>query len=316
MYNPYFRGKQFDLLTIREMAPRLSEAGFRPIIEPVRDVLGGLNKSLDAVVEAEGSAVVIVNPHHGDLSGSGEQLSDLLKEKFLDRPRISAGILLKPGTGTAAALKCFEQHSSHSPVFIHAGFGEAKALSEGLGKITKEQCHVFFEQYCGKLYLKHFKGGHRVLLRDGFETKRNRDYADAPLEKFSDLHITFEDEGMDGFGDFLIVGDKFSESGGPAYAIAIHLTFIDPDKEDEMWIHHFLSERQDTPKDPAGKFAEALAKMMKVLNRPNSKILETAAVQEFRKLHNEGHFPGLGHVKKLSMNHHIETLAHYFDKAK
>jgi hypothetical protein len=31
---------------------------------------------------------------------------------------------------------------------------------------------------------------------------------------------------MDGFGDFLIVGDDYSESGGPAYAIAIHLTFI------------------------------------------------------------------------------------------
>ncbi len=54
---------------------------------------------------------------------------------------------------------------------------------------------------------------------------------------------------------------------------------------------------------------------MKVLNKPNSKILETKAVQEFRKLHKEGHFPGLGHVKKLSMNHHIETLADYFDKA-
>ncbi len=65
MYYPYFRGKQFDLLTIREMAPVLSEAGFRPIIEPVRDVLGGLNKALDAVVEADGRAIMIVNPHHG-----------------------------------------------------------------------------------------------------------------------------------------------------------------------------------------------------------------------------------------------------------
>jgi hypothetical protein len=313
MYHPYFRGKQFDLLTIREMAPLLSEAGFRSIIEPVRDVLGGLNKSLDAVVETGGRAVVIVNPHHGDLSGAGTQLSDLLKEKFLDMEGISAGILLKHDMTTAEALKCYEQHSSHSPVLIHAGFGEAKALSDSLGTITKDQCHVFFEQYCGKLYTKHFKGGHRVLLRDGFARKRNRDYE--PVEKFSDLHATFEDEGMDGFGDFLIVGDEYSESGGPAYAIAIHLTFIDPDKENEMWIHHFLSDRQDTPKDPAGKFAEALANMMKVLNKSNSKILETKAVQEFRKLHEEGHFPGLGHAKKLSMNHHIETLADYFDKA-
>ncbi len=134
MYHPYFRGKQFDLLTVREMAPLLSEADFRPIIEPVRDGLGGLNKSLDAVIEVDGRAVVIVNPHHGDLSGAGSQLSDLLKEKFLDRPGISAGILLKHEMSTAEALKCFEQHSAHSPVLIHAGFGEAKALSDGLAQ--------------------------------------------------------------------------------------------------------------------------------------------------------------------------------------
>ena len=30
---------------------------------------------------------------------------------------------------------------------------------------------------------------------------------------------------MDGFGDFLIVGDDYSDTGGPAYAVAIHLTF-------------------------------------------------------------------------------------------
>jgi hypothetical protein len=54
--------------------------------------------------------------------------------------------------------------------------------------------------------------------------------------------------------------------------------------------------------------------MMQVLNRSKSKILETSAVKEFRDLHRQGHFPGLGYVKKLSMNHHIETLADYFEK--
>jgi hypothetical protein len=52
MYHPYFRGKQYDLLTIREMAPLLKTAGFRPIIEPVKETLSGLQKGLDAVVEA------------------------------------------------------------------------------------------------------------------------------------------------------------------------------------------------------------------------------------------------------------------------
>jgi hypothetical protein len=312
MYHPYFRGKQFDLLCIREMAPIFKEAGFCPIIEPVRDVLGGLNRALDAMVEVDGRAIVIVNPHLGDLSDSGAPLSDLLKEKYLDLPGISAGILLKHDTTAAGALRCYGDHASHSPVLIHAGFGEAKILAEKMGKQPKDQSHVFLEKYCGKLYQKHFSGGNRILLRDGFERKRNRDYE--PLEPFSDLHATFLDEGMDGFGDFLIVGDDYSEAGGPAYAVAIHLTFIDPAHDNSMWIYHFVSERQDTPTDPAGKFAEALAKMMKVLNKPNSKVIESSAIKEFRALHRQGHFPGLGHVKKLSMNHHIETLADYFRK--
>ncbi len=313
MYHPYFRGKQYELITIRELAPLLATSGFRPIIEPVKESLGGLQKALDAVIEAEGRAVVIVNPYHGDLSDSGEPLTKLLQKKFAGHPGISAGILLKNDTTTAEALECYKQHSAHAPVFVHAGFTEAKSLSDKLGAPTKDKCHVFFEQYCGKLYQKHFNGFHRVLLRDGFERKKNKDYP--PVEPFSDLHATFADEGMEGFGDFLIVGDDYSETGGLAYAVAIHLTFIDPDQDDAMFIYHFTSERQDTPNDPAGKFAEALEEMMETLNKPKSKVLETKAVKEFRDLYKQGHFPGLGYVKKLSMNHHIEMLADYFSLA-
>jgi hypothetical protein len=279
----------------------------------VRETLSGLEKALGTIVEVDGSAIVVVNPHHGELSGQGKPLTELLKDKFLDLPGIAAGILLKKSTTVDEAMASYNEHAAHAPVFIHAGFSEAKALSEKLGLPTKDQSHIFFDQYCGKLYQKHFKGAYRVLLKDGFDRKRNRDYE--LVEPFSDLHATFQDEGMDGFGDFLIVGDEFSETGGPAYAIAIHLTFIDPSQDDSMFIYHFVSDRQDTPKDPAGKFAEALAKMMEVLNTGESNILETDAVKEFRMLHEQGHFPGLGYVKKLSMNHHIETLANYFKSA-
>ena len=139
---------------------------------------------------------------------------------------------------------------------------------------------------------------------------RNADYV--PVEPFSDLHATYTEEGMDGFGDFLIVGDEYNEGGGPAYAVAIHLTFIDPGQDDTMQIYHFVSESQDTPKDPAGKFAEALAQMIETLDEPGSKVAETPAVAEFRGLYKQGHFPGLGYIKKLSMSHHIQTLARYF----
>jgi hypothetical protein len=116
---------------------------------------------------------------------------------------------------------------------------------------------------------------------------------------------------MGGFGDFLTVGDDYSETGGPAYAVTIHLTFIDSDKDDAMYIYHFKSKKQDTPENPAGKFKEALDLLIAAVDAPQTKILETSAIKEFRELHTKKHFPGLGYIKKLSMKHHIETLADY-----
>jgi len=66
MYYPYFRGKQFELITIREMAGLLAQKNFVPVIEPVREALGGLEKALKAICDVRGHAIVIVNPYHGD----------------------------------------------------------------------------------------------------------------------------------------------------------------------------------------------------------------------------------------------------------
>lgn len=310
MYHPYFRGKQFELITIRETAQLLAKLGFVPIIEPVKEPLSGLQRTLEAICEAEGKAIVIVNPRHGEHREDGADISGLLKKGYIDNESISAGVLLKNGMPSGEAISCYKQHNRHNPAFIHAGFTDAKELAKAIGEELPKTIHIFFERYCEKLYRKHFVGGTRVLLRDGFIRRRNADYP--PLEKFSELHVTFREEGMNGFGDFLIVGDDYTEGGGPAYAVAIHLTFIDPDKDDAMFIYHFVSKTKDTPTDPAGKFAEALDKLITKLDSGTSMLLETSAIKEFRELHARGHFPGLGYVKKLSMKHHIETLANYF----
>lgn len=309
MYHPYFRGKQFELITVREAAPMLAASKFTPIIEPVKESLSGLRRALKALCDADGSAIVVVNPHHGVHAEDGLTISTMLREEFLTKEKIAAGILLTESMTVKEVMDCYKQHADHSVALVHAGFSEAKSLSEALGDKTKQVRHIFFEE-CGLLYRKHFAGSYRVLLRDGFERRRNRDHP--PVEPFSDLHVTFAEQGMNGFGDFLIVGDEYSESGGPAYAVAVHLTFIDPTKDDAMFIYHFVSDSQDDPTDPAGKFAEALNAMMKKLSEPNHHIFESSSVKEFRDLHARGHFPGLGYIKKLSMKHHIETLQHYF----
>lgn len=309
MYHPYFRGKQFELITVRETASILAHANFVPIIEPVKESLRGLRRTLQAVCDAEGTAIVVVNPYYGVHAEDGLSISTMLKDEFLPKKEIAAGILLTESMTVADAMGCYQQHVDHNMALIHAGFSDAKGLAEALDDKTAQVRHIFFPE-SGLLYRKHFAGSQRVLLRNGFQRRRNRDYP--PAEPFSDLHVTFAEQGMNGFGDFLIVGDEYSETGGPAYAVAIHLTFIDPSKDDAMFIYHFVSDRQDDPTDPAGKFAEALNAMMKKLAQPNHHIFESSAVQEFRGLHARGHFPGLGYIKKLSMKHHIETLQNYF----
>ncbi|WOD11146.1 sce7725 family protein [Pseudomonas sp. NyZ704] len=244
MYYPYFRGKQYELISIRECAGMMAEADFVPIVEPVKESLNGLARAMDAMLEVGGYLVMIVNPINGDLSGDSAGLIDFLDGKYADHDHISAGILLTDNIDLDEVQRLCEAVGERQLTFIHSGFSDGKGLAEVVNK-WDGCCHVFIENYSGKLYRRHFSNSERVLVRDGFQKRANRLHP--PVEFFSDLHVVFLDEGADGFGDFLIAGDDYSEGGGPAYAVAIHLTFIDREKDDEMYIHHFKSDRVDTP---------------------------------------------------------------------
>jgi hypothetical protein len=311
-YFPYFRGKQYELITIRESTATLSASGFTPIVEPVKSQLSGLSKTIDATLEEGAGIIVIVNPRIGDFSNNNAELLSLLNEKHGEDKQVTAGVLLDESTTLESAVALIDTFEGYNIALVHSGFSQSKALAakvEGNAEIT---CSVFEDGKSGKLYQKHFAHQqHRVLLRDGFEKRRNADHPE--VEVFSDLHLTYGLEGMTGFADFLMVGDDYQESGGPAYTVAIHLTYINANDDDIMYIRHFKSDRQDTPTDPAGKFGEALTKLILHLGSADNQYYETTAIAEFRELHVKGHYPGLGYVKKLAMKHHIETFAKYFE---
>lgn len=308
MYYPYFRGKQFELMALRESASVLADSSFVPIIEPVRESLSGLERALDAIGAAGGRSIVIVNPRHGDHKTNGNSIRDFL-EGYRDNDAVAVGILLLSSTSADDAVARVNAHADRQQAIIHAGYTDARPLVNALQDRMADVTNVFLEDQANMLYRRHFMESTRVLVRDGFEQKKNAAYD--PVDPYSDLHATYSDMGMQGYGDFLTVGDKFSEGGGPAYAVAIHLTFIDDEKDNAMFVYHFVSDSNDTPTDPAGKFEQALTKLIARLDSGDSKLLETSAIEEFRRLHAAGHFPGLGYVKKLSIRHHIETLAAY-----
>lgn len=303
MYYPYFRGKVFELGAIKEMAEIISASGFVPVIEPVREPNSSLTNAVKEVARKGGKTIVVVNPQVGDIYESGDSIAGYLKEEL---GGIHESVLLAAivGDSTTAAQvgETFKELDDFEKVLLHFGNGNADLIDMDIPN------NIFFDSATPKVYRKKYEKSNCILLRDCYQKrKRNRDHPD--VEFFSDLHLTYSDDGMNGFGDLQMVGDSYSEGGGPAYTVAIHLTSIDAKNDDIMCIHHFKSDRQDSPEDPAGKFLEALTKFIAFLDSPNNQFYETKAVAEFRDLFREKKFPGLGYSKKLSMMHHIETLS-------
>lgn len=309
MYYPFIRGKQFELLMLREMALKLVEWGFVPIIEPVKENFPALKRALNTLKENNCRFILIANPSVGDMKEDNATLcSEILDGELHEYQNYSVGLNLTATEPLATAQTFFKEHQMPTAI-IHNGFSDGKGLSalirEKNPSLTE---HVFVGQHSSTLYRKHFKGVRRVLVEDGFIVRNNRDYP--PSESFSELYLTYSEMGCDAFGDFLIVGSDFKDSGGPAYAITIHLTYADPNADNAIAIKHYVSDQVDTPKDPAGKFLEALRKLDSDVRSKQSKILKTDAVDEYLQLYKDSHFPGLGYAKKLSMQHHIELMAH------
>jgi hypothetical protein len=308
MYYPYFRGKQYELITLRDNVSMFGKK-IIPIIEPVKRSLSGLTKTLEVFKEKNAPFILIANPACGDLESNPSPLhTDVINVVLNGHRNWSLGCIVKANT-TEEDIRSLVNLHNHVTI-VHDGCPNGKKLSDFLKQFPNISGHIFIEKECGKLYQNHFPrtdGQYRVLVRDGFKKRTNREHPEG--EHFSDLHITYTDENMTGFGDFLIVGDEYSESGGPAYAVAIHLAYIDEEKDNDMYLRHYVSDSNSTPKDPAGKFEEALEKLANDVESPKSKIFQSGAVREFLEMNKSKYYPGLGYVKKLSMQHHLELIA-------
>lgn len=310
MYYPYLRGKQNELILLRENAKLIADSFMVPIIEPVKKNLAPLNKAIQSLMEKDVEFILVVNPKYGDYQFNPLPLIENALDIIGNYTKFSIAYIVEASSNLLDVKDFLDEHTDKSIAFIHNGFPKPKELAELVHEFENIKKHIFMDNQ--KLYQKQFKKDNikTILIRDGFEKKdSNGNYPND--EPFSELHLTFRDEGMDGFGDFLIAGNTYSESGGPAYNVAIHLTYLDEDEI--MNIRHFLSDKMEipTPKDPAGKFAEALSRLITAVEEEDSLILKSKAYIKFKELYETGHFPGLGVVKKVSMQHHLELLSKF-----
>lgn len=314
MYYPYLRGKQFELILLRDNAEFIAENNIHPIIEPVKSDFKALIRAFKILNEKGVNCTLVVNPQAGqEPVKTANILEKLIDDSFKDYQNLSIGYILHAKSKIADLIALLKKHGAFNFSILHYGYTNGKEVANAIKNYDNIKSHIFIDGFAGKLYQRHLKkdGIIRVLIRDGFKLQRKNSLYPYS-EHFSDLHITFPDEGVDGFGDYLIVGDDYSETGGPAYAVAIHLTYLDTD--DDMFIYHFISDQTDSPTDPGGKFFEALEKLVKAVKKPKSLIFKSRACSEYLELYKKKHYPGLGYIKKLSMLHHIELIADFIKR--
>lgn len=297
MYFPYLRGRQSELLAIRALLEndRLSEQVI-PVIEPIKPT-PTFRKTLEAFRDYGRELFIVSNPQVGEFNK--EMLGNLeVSEEFKE-------LIDNQHFKSLTIVAEREDIRNDSYAYLLKNVDHLEWLkSDEKGNYASFLFHPDRTEF--RRGLRGFRK--RILLADHFqEETRNADYLKLSSYSFSSDHLYYKDEGYYGFSDYSIVGKRFMEGGFAPRAVAIHIVYLT--KEGNLRIRHFTSTSNEDISNPAGKFNEALDKLVDVFkdDEPN----KTLGLEKFLEHHKNGTYPGLGQVKQLSIMHHIELVGSY-----
>jgi hypothetical protein len=308
MYLPYLRGKQFELLALRELTVLpLDFSKISPIIEPVKKELKSIAVAVKMLKKVDVVLQLIVNPEHGELKKSSDQIFNFIDQMAADGFDNIRPVYLIANERDFTFLKVNADARNH----FHTGYSlihlNQISSSNDLKALVNSTNILFNIIHVNHLIAlrRGFSNGFLGFLNDPFiKQKRNVDYEDMEDEIFSSDYFYYKSEGFDAFSDYLSIGSEYIEGGMLPYTVVIHLTYKDS-HSDDIRIKHFLSDSNADASDTAGKFGEALNKLVFFLDQER---IHTIASEHFRDYYNRGAFPGLGMLKKLSIMHHIELM--------
>lgn len=299
MYFPYFRGRQYELLALKELAQKgLISKYVIPVVEPIK-ISPTLKNTIQSFEKADLSLAMILNPAVGDFADS------------------DASSLLEIKSDSIIPAVIFNESAEETFISMEKlGMNKNTVLS-----VLNNQDYV---DYFKEIYsdddpayvllpderrMRRAVKENKVLFEDKFNKQsKNSDYLKCEDEPFSEDHIFFKDEGYKGFGDYSIVGDNYEEGGFSPRAVAIHIVYLSD--ENELRIHHFVSDSNYDIADVAGKFYEAVTKLLDWYNKGQERQ-RTNALSTLIDYAQKGYYPGLPTIKKLSIMHHLELINKY-----
>lgn len=307
MYFPYLRGKQFELIALRELASSYVLDGSKviPIVEPVKRGLKSIQTALRILHPIGVKVQLIVNPQVGELVGKTTEIIAFIDDQVAHGvDNIIPTFLIHSDNDFTLLQDLAAQKGYDTSGYALVHMSPIRRVDE-LSQYARATACLYNTIHINHVFALRRKFSDRAILGDYFRKQRiNADYANDVDETFSSDYFFFSDEGFVAFSDFQAIGEDWIEGGMLPKAVVIHLTYKDPG-QDEIRIHHFVSDNNDDTLDIAGKFYQAVTKLVGFADQLT---LDSLAIRAFRDLHVRQAFPGLGSVKKLSIMHHIELI--------
>jgi len=292
MYIPYFRGKQFDLIGLREsVSMGLVGKSTFPLIEPVRDSKQ-LLKTLGKFVEKQQEILVVVNPEVGQVQKGMTKLHGW--EEFYDCPYVTPVYIIN---------HAFEAEDMLRGEYVFLSTNYIRDKLEKLAKTHQPKYHIISDVARLRRQIK----TNRVLLTDPF-TKLNHgaDYLELEDEFYCDDYKFIKEDGYIGFSNYGIDGEHYYDKGFPSRTVVLHILYLD--RYNSIRIKHFASDSNESHENPKVKFNEALGKLVKWQNYFSKEIPLTVGLSELVSYYYSGEYLGPGTVKKLLVMHQLELM--------
>jgi hypothetical protein len=313
MYFPYLRGRQFELIGIRELLDNdILTDKVIPVIEPIT-ISSTLISTLELFIKKNRKIALIFNPEVGSFQNELNKVAETGNETYkrlsliLNNRLVLKTLLLNQQCVNILENWKNENIFDRDVIFI---YNENEDILEIDKYKIENYKYIFIPDE--RSFRRKFNAN-KVLFADRFVKKnKNSDYSEQE-EFFSDDFPFFQNEGYAGFSDFSVVGNYFSSEGFTPYAVVIHIVYFN-EKQDKLNIRHFVSDSNDSPKDPARKYYEALNKLNTWwLELPDEikELNKSMALDTFLYHFKTQSYSGLGIIKKLSIMHHLELIGRY-----
>lgn len=305
MYFPLLRGKQFELVALKEFAEAYpGNQWICPIIEPVRVLPDALVRAAGFLSGHSLKYAVILNPENGDYAVETNRFEIPV---FLQKFEVFE---IKPipaffADGKSAAVKgIIDSLALQDVMVIYEDSLDIENEADGTLCNHPSVSYIVSAgtDSRGTLRFLMKTGKNIICLDDNFVVRKpNSAYRVTDEDPYTEEPFYYKDDRFYGFSDYCVLPKAFAEGGMIPTAVAIHMTYRK--REDAIWVRHFVSEVVlDAGKDIRKKYESAMDAFCSFYD----KVEPTAAAMSL--MEKRGNYPGLGVLKKITMLNHMQLI--------